>query len=57
MLFVQVAFWAFPQDIYRVRAYAHLIDNLTSWHRAVSLVKEDRIREMWQVGWYINNMV
>lgn len=49
---MQVAFWAFPQDIYRIRAYAHLTDSLSSWRRAVSLVKEDKIKEMWQVGMY-----
>lgn len=49
---LQVAYWAFPQDVYRVRAYAYLTDRLVSWHRGVNLVKEDKIKEMWQVGTY-----
>ena len=50
VFFFEVAYWSFPQDVNRVRAHAYLTENLTSWRRAISLVKEDKIKEMWQVG-------
>lgn len=50
VLLCQVAYWAFPQDLRRVRAYAYLTDRLVSWRRGNSLVKDEKIKEMSQVG-------
>ena len=46
----QVAFWAFPQDINHIRAYANMTDNAVNWRRAIAMVKDDRVTDMCQVG-------
>jgi len=48
----QVAFWAFPQDVYHVRAYANMADNAVSWQRAIGMLKDNKVTDMTQVGQY-----
>jgi len=45
-----VAFWAFPQDVNHVRAYANMTDSSASWRKAVAIISSDRLINMWQVG-------
>ena len=49
-LFDQVAFWAFPTDEAKVKAYVRLSDLFRIWSRGKNMVEDDRVREMWQVG-------
>jgi len=47
---VQVAFWAFPQDVNIIRVYSNMSDNQQTWHRAVDIIKNDGVSDVWHVG-------
>jgi hypothetical protein len=49
-LFLQVAVCAFPTNEAKVKAYASLTDHFRAWSRGETLVKDGKVREMWQVG-------
>ena len=46
----QVARWAFPGDLNQVYAIACLGQREGEWSGGEMLVKDGRVREMWQVG-------
>jgi len=54
LLLPQVALWSFPQDEKQVQAFANLTDRYSCWERGIGFIRDNRIREMWQVGRWLS---